>query len=69
LPSVPVRQVGRGSVRGSARCPEGQTVGRVATMSGDGRRTEGTVRWTLDPGQTPVVDVSLAPEPSARYPC
>ena len=32
-------------------------------------KTEGTVRWTIDPGGTKVVDVSLAPEPSASYPC
>lgn len=31
-------------------------------------KTEGTVRWTLAPGGTRVVDVSLAPEPSASYP-
>jgi hypothetical protein len=30
---------------------------------------EGTLKWTLDAGGTKVVDVSLAPEPSASYPC
>jgi|GEM_PF-4533805 len=30
---------------------------------------EGTVGWTLDPTGTRVADVSLAPEPSASYPC
>lgn len=30
---------------------------------------EGTLRWTLDDGGTRVVDVNLAPEPSANYPC
>jgi Bacterial protein of unknown function (DUF922) len=32
-------------------------------------KTEGTVRWTLDPTGSRVVDVGLAPEPSASYPC
>jgi hypothetical protein len=32
-------------------------------------RKEGTLSWTLDDGGTRVVDVNLAPEPSASYPC
>jgi hypothetical protein len=32
-------------------------------------KSEGTVRWTLDPAGGQVVDVGLAPEPSASYPC
>jgi hypothetical protein len=31
--------------------------------------TEGTVAWTLDPTGGRVVDVKLAPEPAASYPC
>lgn len=30
---------------------------------------EGTLKWTLDSGGTKVLDVALAPEPSASYPC
>lgn len=30
---------------------------------------EGTVRWTFGDGSTQVIDVGLAPEPSASYPC